>query len=71
MRTLVDIPDDALAKLDDLRERRGVSRAELIRTAIGDLLKRNPPVTPDDVFGLWRGREIDGLEHQRRLRDEW
>jgi metal-responsive CopG/Arc/MetJ family transcriptional regulator len=71
MRTLVDIPDEDVSALDDLRARRGVSRAELIRAAIGDFLARNPSVETAAAFGLWRGRVADGVEYQRRLRDEW
>jgi hypothetical protein len=25
----------------------------------------------DHAFGLWADRKIDGLEYQRKLRDEW
>jgi metal-responsive CopG/Arc/MetJ family transcriptional regulator len=71
MRTLVDIPDESLGALEDLRARRGVSRAALIRAAIGDYLKQNPPPDPTEAFGLWRERAVDGLEYQRRQRDEW
>jgi metal-responsive CopG/Arc/MetJ family transcriptional regulator len=71
MRTLVDIPEESLNALDELRARRGVSRAELIRSAIGDYLARNPSVEAASAFGLWRGRVADGVEYQQRLRGEW
>ena len=25
----------------------------------------------DDAFGIWRDRKIDGLDYQRRIRNEW
>jgi metal-responsive CopG/Arc/MetJ family transcriptional regulator len=71
MRTLVDIPEQDLNALDALRTRRGVSRAELIRAAIGDYLARNPRVEGNAAFGLWQERPADGVEYQRRVRDEW
>ena len=71
MRTLIDIPDEDLKALDALRGRRGVSRAQLVRAAIDDYLRRNPAVEAAAAFGLWRDRVADGVEYQRRLRDEW
>lgn len=72
MRTLVDIPDADIEALDRIAAEKQVSRASLIREAVGELLDRHK----DDVvlygFGLWSGSEVeDGLVIQRKLRAEW
>lgn len=45
MRTLVNIPDADIEALDRIAAEKQVSRASLIREAVGDLLDRNK----DDV----------------------
>lgn len=75
MRTLVDIPDDQIAELTKLAERQKVSRAALVREAIGDLLasrrREARKQAIDAAFGIWAGMEEDGLAYQERLRSEW
>ena len=71
MRTLVDIPDNDIEALDALSRSRGESRASIIRRAVRDLLAKSAPDALDEAFGLWAGRDEDGLAYQRRLRDEW
>jgi plasmid stability protein len=73
MRTLVDIPDEDVAKLDVLAKRRGKSRAAEIREAITNYLALSEKVGIEKYFGLWErhGSKVDGLEYERELRDEW
>ena len=72
MRTLVDIPEDRLKALDVLARKRRVSRAEVIRNAVDEHLRRQPgDLDVGEVFGLWKDRKLDGLEYQRKLRSEW
>lgn len=74
MRTLVDIPDEDVQKLDALAKRQGKSRAAEIRDAIklhlvqhadnNDWIQRGR--------GFWKGREDigDGLEYQIAIRED-
>jgi predicted transcriptional regulator len=71
MRTLVDIGDAELRALDHLAKAKKVSRASLIRKAVGDLLDRNNRETEVEAFGLWGDRAIDGLDYQETIRSEW
>jgi Ribbon-helix-helix protein, copG family len=71
MRTLVDIPELELEALNALSKARSTSRAELVRLAIKAFIESNRPATSRDGFGLWKGKGIDGLEFQRRIRSEW
>ncbi len=70
MRTLVDLPDTELEELTAMSRSRKTSRAELIRQAVAGFLAQNRAGV-DESFGRWKGRSVDGVEYQRRLRDEW
>jgi predicted transcriptional regulator len=72
MRTLVDIPDADIEALDRIAAEKQVSRASLIREAVGELLDRRKEDVVLSGFGLWAGSEAeDGLIIQRKFRAEW
>lgn len=71
MRTIVDIPEQALRALDHLCKRERISRAEAIRRAVNSLLKQQTPPAEQQAFGLWKDRNITGTDYEDRLRDEW
>ncbi len=73
MRTIIELPDEQLRALDAWRRTRGMTRAEAVRRAVAGLLQDEEEVRTavDSAFGLWRGRDIDGLAEQERLRAEW
>jgi metal-responsive CopG/Arc/MetJ family transcriptional regulator len=71
MRTLVDLPEPDIRALDQLGQQRRVSRAKIIRQAVRDYLAKTRTEGVDSAFGLWRDQAVDGLEYQRKLRDEW
>lgn len=71
MRTLVEIPEANLMRLDTLAKSKKASRARLIRDAIEMYLTQTSPDPIEAGFGLWRDRHEDGVDYQRRLRDEW
>ena len=70
MRTIVDLPDAHIEAMDALRAVEGISRAEVVRRAGAEHLKRHQ-ADAAGAFGLWRDRRVEGVEHQRRLRREW
>jgi metal-responsive CopG/Arc/MetJ family transcriptional regulator len=70
MRTLVDIPEKQLKELTRLSKSRKTSRASIIRDALSAYLASEKPKDKHEAFGLWGDRVIDGLEYQRRLREE-
>ena len=73
MRTLVDIPDEDIERLDALAAKGKRSRAAAIRVAIKLSLVRN---TGNDWiergYGYWADREDigDGVEYQRAIRED-
>jgi hypothetical protein len=45
-------------------------RAALVRQAVAEFLLLHQAETNGEAFGLWRNRKLDGLDYQRRLREE-
>jgi metal-responsive CopG/Arc/MetJ family transcriptional regulator len=63
MRTIIEVPADQLEALDALCGRERISRAEAIRRAVADVVRRDRDQRPDAAFGLWRGRDLDGVAY--------
>lgn len=70
MRTLIDIPDDELQRLDAIGENEQRSRASVVREAIAEYLV-NHEASDESAFGLWGKRAVDGLAYQKKVRSEW
>jgi hypothetical protein len=70
MRTIIDLPDDQLERLDAHCRSEGISRAEGIRRAVAAHIRTIPGSAPA-AFGLWAGRRVDGLAYEREIRREW
>lgn len=74
MRTLVDIPDDDIEKLDALALRGKRSRAAAIREAIKLYLVQNADNQDwiERGYGYWAERDDigDGVEYQRAMRED-
>ena len=71
MRTIIDLPQEQVQRLDALCLHESISRAEAIRRAVGLYLERERRSMPDAAFGLWRDRTEGSLEMQDRIRREW
>jgi metal-responsive CopG/Arc/MetJ family transcriptional regulator len=71
MRILIDIGDSELGALDRLAKTEKVSRASLVRKAIGDFVDKHNRKGEGDAFGLWREQAIDGVAYQEKIRSEW
>ena len=65
------MPDDLVEALDALGQRTQSSRAALIREAVKAYLAHNTQAPREAAFGLWKGRNREGVEYQRELRSEW
>ena len=71
MRTVIDVPDALIESLDQFGALEQRSRASLIREAITQYLKVKSIPAADEAFGLWKKREVDGVQYQKSLRDKW
>ncbi len=71
MRTIVDLPEEHIKQLAELCEREQLSRAELVRRAVGEYLQKHGCSDGDDAFGLWRDHPLDPLALEDDIRKEW
>jgi metal-responsive CopG/Arc/MetJ family transcriptional regulator len=70
MRTLVEIPEPQLQQLAAICKTKKLSRAEVVRRAIDSYIAAQPVRPEDTAFGIWKGG-VDGVDYERRLREEW
>lgn len=70
-RILIDLSDDVIQRLDKLKQLRNQPRAELLREAIELYLNQQSASVIRDALGLWGNQQEDGLEYERKLREEW
>ncbi|MBI3295749.1 MAG: CopG family transcriptional regulator [Deltaproteobacteria bacterium] len=72
MKTLIDIPEKIIKQLAEICAKESISRAEAIRRAITLFLAESPHCLPKDAsFGLWKGRGVDSLAYEKKLRKDW
>lgn len=70
-RILIDLSDDMIQRLDNLKQLRNRPRAELLREAIELYLDQQNSSVIREALGLWGNQQEDGLEYERKLREEW
>jgi Ribbon-helix-helix protein, copG family len=70
MWTIIDLLSKQLQQLAELCRRHDLSRAEAVRRAVALLLAEESQ-TQQEAFGLWKGREVEGVSYQQLQRDEW
>ena len=70
-RILIDLSDHVIQRLDNLKQLRNRPRAELLREAIEQYLDQQSSSVIRDALGLWGNQQEDGLEYERKLREEW
>jgi hypothetical protein len=70
-RILIDLPDSQIEALAVLVEAGQRPRAAVIRDAIEAYISQHKAAPGADVFGLWKGKKLDGLEYQQALRSKW
>jgi len=68
---LLRLSDKQMDELDFIVKTQKKTRTEVIREAIEVYVSRKKSDEKDNnktVFGLWKDRDIDGLEYQERMR---
>lgn len=70
-RILIDLSDDVLQRLDSLKQLRNQPRAELLREAVEQYLDTQSLSAIRQGLGLWGNGNEDGLEYERKMREEW
>lgn len=73
MRVLIDLPNDDIDWLDRKAAEVGKSRAALVREVIATYRTEAGRRGIERHFGSWKARkgQLDGLEFQRRAREDW
>lgn len=70
-RVLISVPQENIDKLDALAKRNESSRAALIREALVDWIQKHEGFLLEEAFGILKNHDIDGLEFQKKMRNEW
>ncbi|HIA3421645.1 TPA: protein YiiF [Escherichia coli] len=70
-RILLDLSNEVIKQLDDLEVQCNPPRAELLREAVDQYQVNQSQTARTSAFGIWKGCEEDGVEYQRKLREEW
>jgi len=71
-KLLLSLPNAQIDALKRIAAQKNKPRTEIIREAIQAYITQHEfASTQQDVFGLWRERQTDGLDYQERLRSEW
>ena len=71
MRTIVELPDEQIEALVNICSQEKVSRAEIIRRAVGSYILEKQSGQGRSAFGLWKKKKVDALKYESRLRAEW
>jgi hypothetical protein len=74
-RTIIDLPDEDLKRLNDLADESSVPRATVLREAVAEYVVRKgkAPATPKPLagFGTLKGYYGDAQAYPDELRGEW
>ena len=75
-RVLLSLDDGQFGQLNSLAKKEHSSRTEIIRKAISEFLnrKKDKMVAKHELLefaGAWKGKVVDGLEFQHKIRNEW
>lgn len=70
-RIVIDLPEEDLRQLDNLKAIRHVARAEIIRQALAGYLESNRADDSSNAFGLWGNKKVGGVAYENQLREEW
>jgi len=73
MRTIIDIPDSQIKILDQLSQRKKISRTQIVRQALTNYITDYTESKKgyESAFGIWKDKQLDSLVYQSKLRDEW
>jgi hypothetical protein len=74
-RTIVDLPEQDIGRLDEVAEQESVSRATVLREAVAEYVirKSKAPAVPKPLtgFGSLKGYYGEAQSYQDQLRTEW
>jgi len=71
VKVRIDIPDDHLQAIDHIAAAQQRPPEAIIQDAVATYLAEHRRHASHAGFGLWGDLEMDGVEYQRKLREEW
>jgi len=71
MRVTLTLTAAQVRALALICRRERISRTEAVRRAVSEYLSGRSGGPSEVAFGIWRGRDTEGLDYQRRARREW
>jgi hypothetical protein len=81
MRTLIDLEEGQIKRLDILGKKEKLSRTELVRRAVAQFLESRENAAPGPLMNDIRGMVVDGdpryfdgldaLSYEQKIRAEW
>jgi len=68
----LDLPKQTIEAIKNISNMENISRIEVIRNILDNAIKNinNKKQNIKKGFGLWKNKNIDGLEYQEKLRSE-
>jgi metal-responsive CopG/Arc/MetJ family transcriptional regulator len=73
-KILLTVDNNQLSQLNSIMKKNHISRTALIRQAISEFLIKQTPTKEHELLkfaGSWNNDDIDGLEFQHKIRNEW
>lgn len=77
-KVLISLENWQIEKLDNIAKAHHSSRSGVVKEAINNLLKHELNEKKENLehellkfAGSWSNKRVDGLEYQRKLREEW
>lgn len=74
IRTIISLPREIKIWLDDYSKKKNKPTAETIREALKQYRERVEEDKIDslsETAGIWKKRNIDGIDYVNKLRSEW
>jgi hypothetical protein len=71
-KKLIELPPEDARSLDYLSKKEHRSQVSIVREAVHHyLVTKNAQGLSRPGFALWKKKNLDSLEYQRKLRSEW
>jgi hypothetical protein len=73
MKVLINFSEEQVDALDKIARHRKCPRMRIVQEAVGYYLSQQSLAKGESLtgFGAWKGKNVDGLQYQRKIRGEW
>ena len=73
MKVLINFSEEQVEALDKIARSRKSPRMRIVQEAVDYYLSQESLKKGESLngFGAWKGKKIEGLQYQRKMRGEW